>query len=140
MSMSGDKTAHSEVALMLANRGIAHDANGDHDQAVEAWQTASDYADTHLAGEDIHYWIKGGLGAALFEVGAYDRSIAVSGLALDWCAELKQPLPALTIAKCHIRLGNRQSAHELLDQARRLAGDTVFERLEPADRVFLEES
>ncbi len=92
----------------MANRGIAHDANGAHDQAVEAWEAASHYADAHLAGTDIDYWIKSGLGAALFETGAYERSIAVSELALD-----------------------------SFDQARRLAGDSILERLAPADRAFL---
>lgn len=128
---------HGEAALALANQGIAHGANGAHDQAVEAWEAASDYADAHLTGEDIYYWIKSGLGAALFETGAYARSIAVSELALDWCSQLSQPLPALTIAQCHLRLGNRQAARHAIDQARRLAGDRVLDRLEPADRALL---
>lgn len=137
MTNSAAESTRTEAALALANRGIAHGANGARDQAVEAWEAASHYADTHLAGEDIDYWIKSGLGMALFETGAYERAIAVSELALDWCAKLKQPLPALTIAQCHLRLGNRQRARDSINEARRLAGDSVLERLEPADRALL---
>lgn len=137
MTNSETESVRTDAALALANRGILHDVNGARDQAVEAWEAASDYADTHLAGADIDYWIKSGLGAALFEAGAYERGIAVSELALDWCSKLKQPLPALTIAKCHVKLGNRQAARDSFDQARHLAGDSVLDQFEPADRAFL---
>ncbi|ATQ44390.1 hypothetical protein [Caulobacter mirabilis] len=129
---------HAEKALALANQGIAFDAAGDHKQAAQRWEIASDYANAHLSGEDIDYWIKSGFGAALYEIGAYERSIAVSLVALDWCSRLNQPLPALTIARCHLKLGDPQAAETYLAMARALAGDEVLTRLTPDERLILD--
>lgn len=128
---------HASEALEMANKAIALDADGDWRAARLQWQKASDHADAHLAGEDICYWIKSGFGAALFEDGDYERSIAVSKLALDWCLNIDQPLPALTIAKSYLRLGDRRTAAPYVRQAHRLIGDDAFEQFEAADREIL---
>lgn len=125
------------AAFEMANKAIALDAAGDRHEARIAWQKASDYADVHLAGEDIYYWIKSGLGAALFEDGDYEASIAASQRALDWCVKINQPLPSLTIAKSHLRLGDHRSAVEPVRQAHRIIGDEVFDQLDPADREVM---
>ncbi len=125
---------HADKALELANRAILSGAEGDHAEALRRWQAASDYADEHLTGADIHYWIKSGLGASLFDTGDYRESIAVSKLALDWCLGIKQPLPSLTIARSCLKLGESEAAAVHLRQAYDLIGEELFERLEPSDR------
>lgn len=137
MAKKRAETPHNHEALRLAKRGIAFDARGNRAQAAQCWEAASNYADTHLSGEDIYYWIKSGLGAALFEVGDFQRSIAVSEVALDWCSKINQPLPALTIAKCYLRLGDQQAAKRYLDHARRLAGDAILDQLDPSDQAVM---
>jgi tetratricopeptide (TPR) repeat protein len=124
-------------AFEMANKAIALDAAGDRREARLQWQKASDHADRHLLGEDIYYWIKSGFGAALFEDGEYERSIAISELALDWCRKINQPLPSLTIAKAYLKLGDRQSAVAHVIAAHRLIGDDVFDQLDPADREVM---
>lgn len=114
-------------ALALAQKGIEAGAAGRCDEAVVHWKVASAYTDSHLPGADIDYWVKSGLGAALYDVGAYAESITASKCALDWCSALKQPLPALTMAKSYRRLGDHAAAQASLDHARRLAGDRVLE-------------
>lgn len=118
---------HEAEALALAQKGIEAGAGGNHAEAVKHWETASDYADAHLPGADIDYWIKSGFGAALYEIGAYEQSIAISKRALDWCSALKQPLPALTLAKSYRRLGDTVNAQAFIDHARSLVGDSVLE-------------
>jgi tetratricopeptide (TPR) repeat protein len=124
-------------ALAMGNKAIALDAAADHYEARLNWQKASDYADVHLAGEDIYYWIKSGLGAALLDDGDYQASIAVAKLALDWCLKIKQPLPSLTIAKAYLKLGDRQNAAAHVREARCLVGNGVFEQLDPVDREVM---
>ncbi len=128
---------YASEALEMANKAIALDADEDRRAARLQWQEASDHADAHLVGEDIYYWIKSGFGAALFEDGDYERSIAVSKLAIDWCLKINQPLPALTIAKSYLKLGDRQAAAPYVRQAHRLIGDDAFEQVEAADRQIL---
>lgn len=128
---------HDSVALEIANKAIARDAAGDHREARALWQKASDYAEAHLAGKDIYYWIKSGLGAALLEDGDYEGSIAVSQLALDWCLKINQPLPSLTIAKAYLKLGDRQNAVTHIRAAHRLIGEDAFDQLDPADRDIM---
>ncbi len=117
-------------ALARAQKGIEADADGNHAEAAKCWKTALDYADLHLPGADIHFWIRSGYGAALYEIGAYEESIAISKLALDWCAARKSPLPALTLARSYRRLGNHAAAQAHLDHARSLAGDALLEAWE----------
>jgi hypothetical protein len=61
----------------------------------------------------------------------------VSKLALDWCNEIDQPLPALTIARSYLKLGDQRSAAPYVSQAHRLIGDDVFQQFEAADRKML---
>jgi tetratricopeptide (TPR) repeat protein len=117
---------HEAEALALAQKGIEAGAGGSHAEAVKHWEAASDYADIHLPGADLDYWIKSGFGAALYEIGAYEQSIAISKRALDWCSALKQPLPALTLAKSYRRLGDDAMAQTYLDQARGLIGEAAI--------------
>lgn len=117
-------------ALALAQKGIEAGASGRHAEAVEHWEAASIHADAHLPGADIGYWIKSGLGAALHEIGADVRSIAVSRMALEWCSARRQPLPALTMAKSYRRLGDAESAQTYLDRARSLVGDSILKEWE----------
>ena len=118
---------HEAEALALAQKGIEAGASGNHAEAAACWQAASAYADGHLPGADIAFWIKSGLGAALYDVGAYEESIAASRLALDWCSSQKQPLPALTLARSYRRLGDDAAAQDYIEHARRLVGDTILE-------------
>ncbi|MGD9477345.1 hypothetical protein [Shinella sp. G-2] len=114
-------------ALAFAQKAIEAGVDGHHAEAVKHWQAASDYADSHLSGADIDHWIKSGLGAALYDSGAYREAIAVSMKALDWCASHKHPLPAITLARSYRRLGDHAAAQTYLDQARFLAGDPNLE-------------
>lgn len=113
-------------ALALAEKGIQASVDERYDDAVAHWRAASVYADAHLSGADIDYWIKSGLGAALYDIGAYAQSIAVSKLALDWCSARKRPLPALTIARSYRRLGDLGAAQASIDHARSLVGDSIL--------------
>ena len=115
-------------ALALAQKGIEADADGDHAEAANRWEAASDYADAHLPGADIYYWIKSGFGAALYEIGAYEQSIAVSKIALDWCSSRKAPRPALSIARSYRRLGDSLAAQTYIDHAVSLVGDSILEQ------------
>lgn len=128
---------HTAVAKELADKAIGFDADRNYREARLSWQKASDYADLHLAGADIYYWIKSGYGAALLEDGDYERSIEVSKLALDWCRKFAQPLPSLTIAKASLKLGDRKNALIHVRAAHRLIGDGVFDQLDPADREMM---
>ena len=110
-------------ALALAQQAIEAGAEGRHAEAAAHWQAASDHADAHLSGADIDHWIKSGLGAALYDVGAYEQSIAVSQKALDWCSAGKHPLPAITLARSCRRLGDDAAAAVYHDRARALTGD-----------------
>jgi tetratricopeptide (TPR) repeat protein len=134
--MAESKTAnpHIDAALELANKAIAFDTAGNRGESYRLWQMASDYADEHLRAETIYYWIKSGLGAALFALGDYERAIGVSEVALDWCSTLNQPLPALVMAKSYLKLGDRESAATYVQHAYSLRGDAVFNSLDPADR------
>lgn len=114
-------------ALALAEKGIEAGASGHHAEAVKHWEVASDYADAHLPGADIYYWIKSGFGSSLYDVGDYERSIAVSKIALDWCSSYKAPLPALSMAKSYRRLGDEAMAQTYRDHARSLVGDAIPE-------------
>jgi tetratricopeptide (TPR) repeat protein len=125
-------------ALELAQKGIEQGAAGNFEEAARAWQAASDFADEHLEGADIYYWIKSGLGAALFDVGRYEESITVSGLALDWCRRLGQPLPALTMAKAYFKLDDRSAALSHIDIAHGLVGDAILDQLDTGDRQAAE--
>jgi tetratricopeptide (TPR) repeat protein len=111
-------------ALALAQKGIEAGVAGKRAEAAAYWKAASDY---HLPGARIDYWIKSGFGDALYEIGAYEESIVISKIALDWCTALRQPLPALTLAKSYRRLGERATAQSYLDHARRLVGDAAIE-------------
>ena len=127
--MPGKQTENPNEAeaLAFAQRAIEAGVDGHHAEAVKHWQAASDYADSHLPGADIDHWIKSGLGAALYDIGAYRESIAVSRRALDWCVSHGHPLPAITLARSHRRLGDHAAAQTYLDQARSLAGDPNLE-------------
>ncbi|AOF88555.1 hypothetical protein [Sinorhizobium sp. RAC02] len=113
-------------ALTLAQKGIEAGADERYEEAAEHWKAASDYVDAHLPGADIYYWIKSGFGAALYDVGAYEKSISVAKLALDWCSSHKRPLPALTMARCYRRLGDHAAAQTHIDLARSLVGEAVM--------------
>jgi tetratricopeptide (TPR) repeat protein len=114
-------------ALALTQKGIEAGADRNHAEAAKHWEAASDYAEAYLPGADIYYWIKSGFGAALYEIGAYEQSIAVSKNALDWCSFHKAPLPALTLARSYRRLGNAAMAQTYIDHARSLMGDAALE-------------
>jgi len=120
------KNAGETEALALAQKAIEAGAAGRHEDAVLHWRAASAYADAHLPGADIGHWIKSGLGAALYDIGAYEESIVVSKHTLDWCSALKQPLPALTMAKSYRRLGDHAAAQVNLEWARGLVGDSIL--------------
>jgi tetratricopeptide (TPR) repeat protein len=134
MTRRGAENPHAVQGLNLANRAIALGAAMNHAEARLNWQIASDYADEHLEGEDIYYWIKSGLGAALLDVGEYQAAIAVSEVALDWCVEKNQPLASLTIAKSYLKLGSGESAARHIQQARELVGDAMIDQFDPADQ------
>lgn len=127
MSRKQPENPHEAEALALAQKGIEAGANGKHAEAATCWEAASVYADRHLQGADICYWIKSGFGAALYEIGAYEQSIAASKIALEWCSSHKAPLPALSLAKSYRRLGDDATAKIYLDHARSLIGDTAME-------------
>jgi len=134
-SMSSEtENPHSVHAWTLATKAIDVDMAGDKAEACRLWQMSSDYADEHLTGETIYHWIKSGLGSALFEIGDYEGAISVSALALDGCSGMKQPLPALIMAKSYLKLGDRESAARYVQRAYDLKGDAVLNLLDPADR------
>lgn len=114
-------------ALSLAQMGIEAGAEERYAEAAEHWKAASDYADTHLEGADIYYWIKSGYGAALYDTGAYEQSIVVSKAALDWCSSHGRPLPAISIARSYRGLGDHAAAQTYLEHARNLVGDSELE-------------
>jgi hypothetical protein len=127
VSRTQPENPHEAEALVLAQKAIEAGADGKHAEAAACWEAASDYADSHLQGAGIFYWIKSGFGAALYDVGAYEQSIAVSKIALDWCSSHKAPLPALSLAKSYRRLGDDATAKIYLDHARSLVGDSAIE-------------
>lgn len=131
------KKPHLDKALELAQMGIEFDASGQTVDAARSWQAASSYADSHLQGEDTYYWIKSGFGAALYEIGDYQGSIVESEIALDWCSGIKQPLPALTLAKCYLRLGEEDTARKYFSHACGLVGDNVLEHFRDDDLPIL---
>lgn len=126
MSRKNQENPLEAQALALAQKGIEAGAAERYGEAVVHWRAALAYTDTHLPDADIAFWIRSGLGAALYDAGAYEESIAVSKDALDWCAALKQPLAALTLAKSYRRLGDDAAAQAFLGQAHSLAGDSVL--------------
>lgn len=128
MSRKQPENPHEAEALALAQKGIEAGADGKHAEAAICWEAASDYADSHLQGAGIFYWIKSGFGAALYEIGAYEQSIPASKIALDWCSSHKAPLPALSLAKSYRRLGDDAMAQTYLDHARSLVGDAISEK------------
>lgn len=127
MSRKNQENSLEAQALALAQKGIEASAAEQHDEAVVHWRAALAYTDIHLPGADISFWIRSGLGAALYDAGAYEESIAISKDALDWCAGLKQPFAALTLAKSYRRLGDEAKAQTFLSHARNLAGDSVLD-------------
>ena len=127
MSEKQTENPREAEALAFARQGIEAGADGRHGEAVAYWQAASDHADAHLSGADIDHWIKSGLGAALYDAGSYERSIAVSRLALDWCSARGFPLPAITIARSARRLGDHAAAAAYLARARALTGEPKLE-------------
>ena len=113
-------------AFRLANEAIRLSVGGDLEGALAHWRRASDLAAARLAGHDISFWIDSGYGAALYDTGNFEASITISERARAWCAAIRQPLPALTIARAHIALGAPARATALLIEAYDLVGDRIF--------------
>lgn len=137
MNSDAAKERQKARALELANLGIVSGAHADHAAARRAWQEALDYAEEHLAGDAITYWIRSGLGAALFEVGDDQGALEMAGSALAWCASQRAPLASLTMAKSCLRLGDVTRAREYVRQAYSLRGEGVLTVFSPAERSVL---
>ncbi|OCP17168.1 GNAT family N-acetyltransferase [Ensifer sp. LC163] len=80
------------VVLKHANAGIALGAEHRFAESLEQWRLAAQLADANFEGEDLYYWVRGGYGAALHDVGRHRESIAVSKLVREWTLSLRQPL------------------------------------------------
>ncbi len=137
MSSERIEEMHKARALELANLGIRSTVAADHAAARHAWQEAFDYAEMHLPGADITYWIRDGLGAALLQVGDYHGALEMAGSALEWCASQRAPQASLTMAKSFLRLGDVTRAREYARQAYGLRGEGVLKVFSPADRHAL---
>ena len=131
------KEMHKSRALELANLGTRSTVAADHAAARHAWQEAFDYAEKHLAGDNITYWIRDGLGAALLQVGDYHRALAMAGSALEWCGTQRAPSASLTMAKSCLRLGDVTRARQYARQAYGLRGEGVLKVFSPTDREAL---
>ena len=124
-------------AMELANLGIGSQALGDHRAARQAWQDALDYAERHLPGNNIIFWIRSGLGDSLLRNGDHHGALEMAGSALEFCASARAPLAALTMTQAHLRLGDVARARDYARQACDLRGEEVLEVLSPADRETL---
>lgn len=127
MSEKQTEKQNEAEAFAFAQKGIEAGAEERYAEAAEHWRAASDHADSHLEGADIYYWIKSGYGSALYDIGAYEESIAVSRVALDWCSSHRKPLPAISMARSYRRLGDHAAAAVYLEKARTLVGDPELE-------------
>lgn len=114
------------IVMTHANAGIALGAEHRFEEALEQWRLASQLADANFEGEDLYFWVKGGYGAALHDVGRHHDSIAVSKLVREWTLSLRQPLASMTIARCYLALGEAENAHPHIQDVQRLVGDEVF--------------
>ena len=128
---------HKARALELANLGIGATVAADHAAARHAWMEAFSYAEEHLPRDDINYWIRDGLGAALLQVGDCQGALEMAGSALEWCAAKRAPQASLTMAKACLRLGDITRAREYARQACGLRGEKVLQVFSPADRDAL---
>ena len=129
--------AHVARAMELANAGIGALAAGDHEAAVQAWREALAYAERHLPGENIVGWIRSGLGDALLQAGDNEGALEMAAAALDYCASVRAPLAALTMAKAHLRLGDVARARDYARQACALRGESVMKAFRAAEREAL---
>ncbi|KOF22428.1 hypothetical protein AC244_02545 [Ensifer adhaerens] len=118
------------VVLKHANAGIALGAEQRFAESLEQWRLAAQLADANLEGEDLYYWVKGGYGAALHDVGRHRESIAVSKLVREWTLSLRQPLASMTIARAYLALGEAENAYPHIQDVHRLTGDEVFNLFE----------
>ncbi|MGF6171868.1 hypothetical protein [Ensifer sp. 4252] len=114
------------VVLKHANAGIALGAEHRFAESLEQWRLAAQLADANFEGEDLYYWVKGGHGAALCDVGRYRESIAVSKLVRAWTLSLRQPLASMTMARAYLALGEAGNAYPHIQDVHRLTGDEVF--------------
>lgn len=129
--MTENKPTHQlipleNVVLDHANAGIALATERRFEDALEQWRLAAQLADANFEGEDLYYWVKGGYGAALHDVGRHRDSIAVSKLVRAWALSLRQPLASMTIARSYLALGEAENAYPHIQDVHRLVGDEVF--------------
>ncbi|MGH6808627.1 MAG: hypothetical protein ACREEJ_17575 [Ensifer adhaerens] len=118
------------VVLKHANAGIALGAEHRFAESLEQWRLAAQLVDANFEGEDLHYWVKRGYGAALHDVGRHRESIAVSKLVREWTLSLRQPLASMTIARAYLALGEAEDAYPHIQDVRRLTGEEVFNLFE----------
>ena len=137
MSSGTTRDMHKARALDLANLGIRAAAAADHAAARDAWQDAFDYAEKHVPGDNIAYWIRAGLGDALLQVGDYHGALEMAGSALAWCAAQRAPSASLTMAKSFLRLGDATRARDYAREAYGLRGEGVLKVFSAADRDTL---
>ncbi|NVD41146.1 hypothetical protein HT585_19915 [Ensifer sp. HO-A22] len=114
------------VVLEHASAGIALGTVRRFEESLEQWRLAAQLADANFEGDDLYYWVKGGYGAALHDVGRHRDSIAVSKLVRAWTLSLRQPLASLTIARSYLALGEAENAYPHIQDVHRLVGDEVF--------------
>ncbi|WP_459778276.1 hypothetical protein [Photobacterium sp. R1] len=132
-----ENNPHADHAFELANKALFLELDGTLSEALHMWQQASAYADEHLPDDDLNFWIKSGYGSVLLEHQDYELAIAISGQALNWCREQKQPLPFLTTAKANLKLGDTSKAAQFAHQAQQISGDEIFDQFEPRDREVI---
>ncbi|WP_428377434.1 hypothetical protein [Lichenicoccus sp.] len=137
MNQDAGEDVHKTRALELSNIGICSGADGKHEIARDAWQEALAYAQQHLPGNTMIPWIQASLGNALFECADYPGALEIAGAALTYCASVRAPLAALTMAKSYLRLDDVQRAREYAGQAYRLRGPAVLNAFSTADREEL---
>ena len=131
------ENTHEARALDFANLGMQFQAEGDHRAALQSWLDALDYAERHLPDKKIIFWIRSGLGDSLLRVGDYRGALKMAASALEYCASVRAPLAALTMAQAYLRLGDVVRGRDYMRQACELKGERVFEVLCPADRDAL---
>jgi tetratricopeptide (TPR) repeat protein len=137
MGAADPRKSHEMRTLEFASVAMTSATAGDHAAARRAWQDALDYAEVHLPDDDIRFWVRSGLGAALLEAGDYRGALEMAGSALAWCLSQRAPLASLTMAKSYLRLGDVVSAQDYARQACGLRGEGVLQAFSPEDRAAL---
>ena len=137
MSSGKPLEAHKARAMELANGGIESLASGDYQTAQGAWREALAYAERYLPGDNIIPWIRSGLGDTLLKSGDYPGALEMARSALAYCASVRAPLAALTMAVSLLRIGDAEGAREYVRQACSLQGEEVLRMFSSADREAL---